>query len=144
MSYKYLLSFLIGVSCIFLKERLAIKRCRFTLESVRGYDFAFASLKLDFNIKGENPNDVDAVIDRITYAFFVNDKDVFSGTTAKKVRIKAKKSTRFTTTITLEYQKIGSVILEAIKTKEARYRLKGKAYISTVFGEISYPVTLSL
>lgn len=135
---------LAAVSCSFIKQRLAIKECKFSLESVRAYDFTFTNLKLDFNIKGENPNKVDAVLDKLTYTFYVNDSDVFSGTTGKGIKIKAEKSETFKTTITLEYKKIGTAIVDAIKLKSASYSLKGKAYISTVVGELSYPVEIKL
>ncbi|HIE05232.1 MAG TPA: hypothetical protein EYP58_00360 [bacterium (Candidatus Stahlbacteria)] len=132
------------ISCSFVKERLAVKECKFSLESVRPYDFSFTSLKVDFNIKGENPNKVDAVLDKLTYTFYINNSDVFSGTTGKGVKIKAGKSETFKTTVTLEYKKLTEAIIEALKMKTASYRLKGKAYVSTIVGEISYPVEIKL
>ncbi|RKX71728.1 hypothetical protein DRP53_00650 [candidate division WOR-3 bacterium] len=132
------------LNCSFFRERLALHQCRFSLESVHTYDFSFTDLKLDFEIKVENPNRIDAVLDRLTYTLYVNNTSVFSGTTGKGLRIKAKKSARFTTTITLVYKKIGEAIVEAIKLKTADYRLEGKAHISTIIGDLSYPVKIQL
>jgi LEA14-like dessication related protein len=132
------------LSCAGLKERLAIKECRFALVSVRPHDFTFSNLKLDFDIKVDNPNDVDAVLDKLVYTFHANNTDVFSGTTGKTVNVKAKKSEQFTTTITLEYSKIGQALAEAMKVGSANYRVDARAYVSTILGEISYPVSIAL
>lgn len=112
--------------------------------SVNPYDFTFSSLKLDFDIKSTNPNNIDATLDKFSYTFIVNDKDVFTGITGKGVKIPAGKSENFTTTITLEYSKIGEVLVEALRLKKASYKINAKAYINTPIGEISYPVVLSL
>lgn len=132
------------IGCSAIKERLAIKECKFSLISANAYDFTFSNLKLDFEIKVKNPNKIDAVLDRLDYTFFVNQSDVFSGTTGKGIRIPAGKSEIFITTITLEYNKIGEAITEALRLKRAEYKIKGKAYIKTKLGEIDYPVEVSL
>lgn len=132
------------VSCSAIKERLAIKECKFTFLSANPYDFTFSDLKVDFELKVQNPNNVDAVLDRLDYTFYINQTDVFNGTTGKGLKIPAGKSERFTTTITLEYTKIGQAIVEALRFKTASYRIKAKAYIKTIIGEISYPVEVSL
>ncbi len=121
-----------------------MKECKFALVSVRPHSFTFSNLKLDFDIKVDNPNNVDAVLDKLVYTLFVNNTDVFSGTTGKTVNIKAKKSEQFTTTITLEYSKIGQALAEAMKVESADYRVDARAYISTMLGEISYPVSIAL
>ncbi|MEO0216670.1 MAG: LEA type 2 family protein [candidate division WOR-3 bacterium] len=132
------------ISCSAIKERLAIKECKFTLLSANPYDFTFSNLKLDFELKAQNPNKVDAILDKLDYTFYVNQTDVFSGTTGKGIKIPAGKSEKFTTTITLEYTKIGDAIVEALRLKKAEYKIKGKAYVKTKLGEISYPVEVSL
>ena len=114
------------------------------LVSVRPHTFTFSNLKLDFNIKVDNPNSVDAVLDKLVYTFYTNNTNVFSGTTGKKVSVKAKKSEQFTTAITLEYSNIGQALAEAMKVGSATYRVDARAYISTIIGEISYPVSIEL
>ena len=131
-------------SCAALKERVAIKECRFSLVSVRPYDFTFSNLKLDFEIKVDNPNSVDAVLDKLVYTFYANNTDVFSGTTGKTINIPAKNTERFTTTITLEYNKIGQALAEAMRLGSAAYRISARAYVSTLLGEVSYPVEIEL
>jgi LEA14-like dessication related protein len=132
------------ISCTALQERAAIKECKFRLVSVRAYDFTFSNMKLDFSIRVDNPNSIDAVLDKLVYTFYVNDLDVFSGTTGKTINIPAKKSIDFPTTITLEYSQIGQALAEAMKLKKAAYRMEARAYVSTILGDVSYPVNIAL
>lgn len=140
----YFLTASLLLSCTAVKERVAIKECKFSLLSVTAYDFTFSNLKIDFKMRGYNPNKIDAMLDKLVYTFYVNETDVFSGTTGKKIKIPAGKSEEFTTTIILEYNKIGETLIEAIKFKKADYKVKARAYVSTVLGEISYPVEIML
>ena len=146
MDRKIILFFIIilGVSCTAVKERLAIKQCKFLFVSVVPYKFTFDNLSLDFTLKGENPNQVDAVLDRFTYTFFVNKTMVFSGETGAGLRIPAKKSKNFKTTLVLEYNKLGDALIEAIRLQKAEYRIKAKVYIKTILGDIGYPVEIEL
>lgn len=135
---------LLTLSCTSIRERLAIKECKFSLVSVRPHTFTFSDLKVDFDIRVDNPNTVDAVLDKFVYEFFTNDMKVFSGTTGKKIKIESKKSETFTTTITLEYNAIGQALAEAMKLGSAAYRIDARAYINTLLGEMSYPVSIEL
>ncbi len=139
-----LCAIIVLISCTTLQERAAIKECKFRLVSVRPYDFTFSSMKLDFDIRVENPNSVDAVLDKLVYTFYANDIDVFSGTTGKTINIPAKKSADFPTTITLEYTQVGQALAEAMKLRKAAYRVEARAYVSTILGEVSYPVSIEL
>jgi LEA14-like dessication related protein len=132
------------LSCAGIKERLAIKECKFSLVSVKPHTFTFSNLKVDFDIKVDNPNTVDAVLDKFVYEFFANDIKVFSGATGNMIRIESRKSETFTTTITLEYNAIGQALAEAMKLGSAAYRIDARAYINTLFGEINYPVSIGL
>ncbi len=114
------------------------------LVSVRPHSFTFNNLKLDFDIKVDNPNNVDAVLDKFVYKFYANNTQVFTGTTGETVTVAAKKSEQFTTTITLEYNTIGQALAEAMRLGSAAYRIDARAYISTILGEISYPVSIEL
>lgn len=131
------------ITCAGVQERLALKECTFAFASVRAHDFQFDRMKLDFTIKAENPNHVNALLDRLTYTLYVNEIDVFSGTTGAQVTVPAGKSTNFATTVTLAYAKIGTALIEAIKLEKAKYELKAQAYVATVMGDLTYPVTIT-
>lgn len=140
----YLLTIFLFLSCAAIQQRVAIKECKFFLVSVRPYNFTFSSVKVDFDIKVDNPNSVDALLDKFVYTFYVNDMDVFSGTTGNAISIPAKQSKQFITTITLEYNKIGQALVEAMQLRTAAYRIEARAYINTVLGPVSYPVQIEL
>ena len=128
--------------CTAVQERMAIKECKFVLVSVRPYNFTFSNLKVDFDIRVDNPNSIDARLDKFVYTFYVNNIDVFSGTTGNAISIPAKKSKQFSTTITLEYNKIGQALVEAMQLQTAAYRIAAKAYVNTILGPVSYPVEI--
>ncbi len=132
------------LSCSAVQERLAIKECKFALTSVRPYEFTFNNFKLDFDIKVDNPNKVDAVLDKLKYTLYADESALISGTTGNGLKVPAKKSNNFITTITLEYSKLGEVLISAIKLGNAEYKVKATAYIQTLIGEISYPVEITL
>lgn len=132
------------LSCTAVQERLAIKECKFSFISVKPYDFTFNNLKLDFNINVNNPNKIDAVLDKLKYTLYANDNMLISGTTGKGIKISAKGSNSFVTTITLEYSKLGETLISAIRLGKAEYRVEATAYIQTIIGEISYPVKITL
>jgi len=134
---------MILLSCSFIKERVAIKECKFSLTDVTPYDFSFNDLKIDFTIKGQNPNKIDAKLDKLSYTFLINSKQLFSGTTGKGITIPSGKSTDFKTTISLDYNKVGDALVSAIKLGNVTYTIQATAYISTLIGEISYPVEIS-
>lgn len=146
MKKELLLSLIVlpWLACSAIQERLAIKNCKFALDSVEAYDFRFSNMKLDFVIKVDNPNDVDATLDKLIYNFLVNATEVFSGTTGQQVRIPAKKSNSFATTITLEYTKVGQTIVDAIRLKKADYAVNANAHINTPLGEIVQPIHIVL
>ncbi|UCC11348.1 MAG: LEA type 2 family protein [candidate division WOR-3 bacterium] len=132
------------ISCAAIQERLAVRECTFALVSVKPHDFTFNNVQVDFKIEGKNPNKVDAVIDKFTYTFFVNNTDVFAGTTGKGITIPKQGATDFVTSILLDYSKLSQTIIEVLKTQQASYTVKARAYISTILGEISYPVEITL
>ena len=132
------------ISCTAIQERLAVRECTFALVSVSPRDFTFNNVTVDFKIEGKNPNSVNAVIDKFTYTFFVNNTDVFSGTTGKGITIPKQGATDFITSIVLDYSNLTQTIIEVLRTQQASYTVKARAYISTILGEISYPVEIML
>ena len=132
------------LSCSAVQERLAIKECKFYLIAVKPYAFTFNNFKLDFNINVDNPNKIDAVLDKLQYRLYADESELISGTTGKGLKIPAKGSNSFITTVTLQYSKLGEVLTSAIRLGKAEYKVKATAYIETLIGEISYPVEIML
>lgn len=141
MQKLFLLSMFL-ISCAGVQERMALRKCTFVLYGVRVYDFKYDRMQLDFIIEAKNPNQVDAVLDKLTGTLYVNGVDIFSGSTGEQVRISAGKSTTFSTNTTIEYIKVGTALIEAMQFEKAQYEFKAQAHISTLLGELTYPVTI--
>jgi len=132
---------LLSLNC-FLFQRIMVKNCKFHLKSVEIESISLSSLSLLFHISIDNPNSIDVVIDRLKYEFFINSLRVFSGTTAKGIKIPPGGSKEHSTIIDLNYKDLGEALWDAIKRGEAKYSLKGRAYVDTPFGSFSYPVEI--
>lgn len=139
--FLFFVSFLL-ISCAGVQERLALRECTFVLFGVRVYDFQYDRMQLDFIIEAKNPNQIDAILDKLTGTLYVNGVDIFSGTTGEQVRIPAGKSAKFATTTTVEYIKVGTALIEAMQFEKAQYELKAQAHISTLLGDLTYPVKI--
>lgn len=129
--------------CSEIMKRMAVKELKFSLIGVSLIDYNFTDMTLKVDIKATNPNDIDAVIDRLEYVFFINKKNAADGTTLKKVTVKAGKKKTFSTELTINYLSLGAAILEAVQQKKADYKIEGKAYVDTQIGSIAFPVSLS-
>ena len=99
---------------------------------------------MDFKlaIRITNPNGVDVVFDKLGFDFLVNENQIFSGLAEKQMTIPNNKSAVLEHTITISYLKVASSIIKAIRDREAKYRLRGKAYFNTPVGELSFPVDI--
>jgi len=133
---------IVFVGCSEIAKRIAVKELKFSLIGVSLIDYTLSDMTLKVDMRATNPNDIDAVIDRLDYSFFINDKNAANGTTAKKVTVKADGKKTFSTELTVNYLSLGVAILEAVQNKKADYRVDGKVYIDTQVGSIAFPVKL--
>lgn len=141
MIKKSLIIFVLLLNC-FIVQRVAVKNCQFSLESVDLVQATLADFTLCLKIGVKNPNTIDVVIDRLSYNFFVNEHSVFTGSTGEGSKIPASGSKTLTTPVKLNYLDIGSALVSAIKERKAHYKLTGTVYFDTVLGTFSYPVTI--
>lgn len=126
----------------FIFQRVAVKNCQFSLESVDLVQVALSDLTLGLKIGVKNPNSIDVVIDRLGYQFFVNEHGVFTGSTGEGSKIPAGSSKTLTTQVKLNYLEIGSAVVSAIREQKAHYKLTGTVYLDTALGTFSFPVTI--
>jgi len=132
----------LSFGCKEFMKRLAVKELDFSLVRVSLIDYTLSDMTLKLDIMATNPNDIDAVIDRLDYSFFINEKNAANGSTLKRVTIKAGREKTVSTELTIDYLNLGAAILEAVKDKRADFRIEGKVYIDTEIGSISFPITL--
>jgi LEA14-like dessication related protein len=144
---KAVLLFLVAVCCLSLgcsefAKRIAVKELDFSLKRVSLVDYDMTYMTLNIDVQADNPNDIDAVIDRLDYSFSINDKNCASGTTARKVTVKANRSKAISTKMKINYIQLGAAILEAVKNKTADFRMEGTVYVETPIGAITFPIDL--
>ncbi|OQX52493.1 MAG: hypothetical protein B5M53_08335 [Candidatus Cloacimonas sp. 4484_209] len=135
-----LLIFMLG--CSEFMKRMAVKNLHFELAKVNLINYTPSDMTLKVDIDAENPNDIDGVIDRLEYTFLINNKDAVSGKTLNKVVVKAGEKKTFSTLLSINYLKLGTAVLNAVKSKKANYRLNGKVYMDTQIASIVFPVEL--
>ena len=132
----------LSFGCTEFMKRLAVKELDFSLVRVSLIDYSLSDMTLKLDIMATNPNDIDAVIDRLDYSFFINEKNAANGTTAKQVTVKAGGEKTISTNLTINYLDLGAAILKAVQEKKANYKIKGTVYIDTQIGSISFPIEL--
>jgi len=142
VSITILILMLFSLNCSEFMKRMAVKELQFSLIRVGLIDYNLTDMTLKVDIRATNPNDIDAVIDKLDYTFFINDKSAASGTTAKRVKVTAGNKKTFATELTVNYIGLGTALFEAVKEKRADYKLEGKVYIETSVGSITFPVNL--
>jgi LEA14-like dessication related protein len=132
----------LSLGCSEFAKRMAVKELDFSLERVSLDEYDMTYMTLNVEVKADNPNDIDAVIDRLDYSFSINDNSVASGTTARKVTVEANKMKNISTKMKINYMKLGAAILDAVKNKTADFRMEGTVYVDTPLGAITFPIDL--
>lgn len=132
----------LSFGCTEFMKRLAVKELDFSLLRVSLINYTLSDMTLKLDIMAKNPNDIDAVIDRLGYSFFINEKNAANGSTLKKVTVKAGRKKTVSTELTIDYLNLGAAILKAVQEKKANYKIKGTVYIDTQIGSISFPIEL--
>lgn len=123
-------------------KRVAVKELEFNLKRVSLVDYDLSTMTLKIDLDAYNPNDIDAVIDRLDYSFYINEKNAANGTTARKETVKAGKEKIVSTTLRINYLSLGVAILEAVKDKKADFRMEGTVFVETPVGAITFPIEL--
>ena len=134
------LTLLIG--CSEILKRIAVKELKFSFTGVSLLNYTLSDMTLKVDLKAKNPNDIDAVIDRLEYSFYINEMNAANGTTARKVTVKAGGEKAISTNLTINYLNLGAAILKAVQEKKADYKIEGTVYIDTQIGSISFPIEL--
>jgi LEA14-like dessication related protein len=132
----------LSLGCTEFMKRVAVKELDFDLHKVSLIDYNLTIMKLKVDLKAHNPNDIDAVIDRLDYSFYINEKNAANGTTARKETVKAGKEKILSTTLSVNYINLGAAILEAVKNQKADFKLEGTVFVETPIGAITFPVDL--
>ncbi|TES92240.1 MAG: hypothetical protein E3J87_05860 [Candidatus Cloacimonadota bacterium] len=130
------------IGCSEFMKRMVVKELEFSLKSVSLIEYDISTMTVKVALKAYNPNDIDAVIDRLDYSFYINEKNAANGTTGRKVTVKAGKTETISTNLKINYLNLGSAILKAVKEKKADFRVDGTVFVETPVGAITFPIEL--
>jgi LEA14-like dessication related protein len=134
---------LLLAGCAALQRRAALKNCEFALASVDVANATLSDMTLAVGVSAKNTNDIEVVVDKLTYEFFVNGNRAFEGSIGKNPGIAPGETKILNTTVSVNYAEIGMAIAQAVKDNEAKYDLRGTVYLNSTLGTFVFPVFVS-
>ncbi len=123
--------------CAFLQQRLAAKDLKLDFQGVTVKALTLDKLDLEVALEAFNPNDVEAVIDRLDYTIFIEDRRAMSGYTDEEYRISphGTKVIKLNTTIKLvDLPDVFLAIKEAAKKRSVKTTADVKVHVKTLLG----------
>ena len=130
-----------------VNKRKAIKNCKFTILNIEDVIWnpldpeQKIEIKIRLGIK--NPEDnIDVVLDKITARLLINDAGITEISHNAKIEVKKGKEKDFIVSAILTMETINNTMLAAMNAGRAVYKIEGTAYFKTVFGEISFTMTI--
>jgi LEA14-like dessication related protein len=133
----------------FVAERQAISQAQFDFERLvlRRADVPLlnpeAGAEFDVVLRVTNPNSVDARLDQLDYDLYLEGQKVGSGAMTNDFAVPAGATDTLILPITLKYQGLPSLAIEAMQKRQANVTLKGVSHLATPFGRLDYPVELN-
>lgn len=132
----------------FVDERRAIAQATFEFDRVRleRADIPFVSpnagADLTVVLRVTNPNPITARLDRLDYTLFIEDAPVGTGLFPGGFAVEPSQTAELSLPLSLLYDSLPSVALQAFQTREANVAVQATSHISTPFGTLDYPVAL--
>ncbi|MEO0140442.1 MAG: LEA type 2 family protein [candidate division WOR-3 bacterium] len=141
---RKLLLFLISfLSCTWIAQRKALANCDFSLHGAKLVNADFSGFELELKLNAKNPNDVDAVLDRLDYTLFMEDVEVAQGVVSEKQTIPKRGEGIITTRLKIKYStipKMVDVVMAAVSKKKSKIRMAGTVHFDTPIGTISQDI----
>ena len=144
MRKLFVVALLLG-SCTWVAQRKALANCNFSLNGVALKNMDFNGFTLELRLNAENPNDVDAVLDRLDYTLFMEGLEVAQGTVSKKQTIPAGGKGVIRTSLTVKYStvpKLKEVVLPALQKRKSRVKVTGTVHFDTPIGTLSHDIAV--
>lgn len=146
MDRKILAFFVIILSlagCTFLAKRGSLKNCEFGFKGVEVTDFSLPKMTLTVMVTAKNTNDIDVVVDKLSYELFINGKKALTGLMGQGVTIRPGETGILNTSVTLDAVELGPTIVWAVKEGKAKYDLSGNVHLGSSRGTFAFPVFVS-
>jgi len=142
---KAILGLVLLSGCTWIAQRKALADCKFSLNAVKLENMDFSGFTLQVKIKAENPNEVDAVLDRLDYTLFMEGVEVARGVVKEKQTIPKLGSGIITTSMTIKYSTIpemGDVVMTAVTKKKSKVKVTGTVHFDTPLGTLSHDIEM--
>lgn len=101
-----------------------------TLKEVRIENVHLQGARLIFELDAFNPNASVLAVDNVKYNLELNSKPVTEGALRDRIELKAKETTKLTIPIEIEFSKVFTSLLSALKKPQADYKIFGSAQVS--------------
>lgn len=154
MSRKIMIPLVLAVlshaGCASLMERAGLLNCRYSIVKTTPHlditvPVSRSAVALTFEVKVTNPNPNSVTLDHLVFDLLVNDAKVASGDSKVQTSIAASSEGTITVESRFTYEEVKDAFLtlaETIRRGEAKYEIRGTAFYETVFGPLSFPVTI--
>lgn len=140
---KLLLAFVPFLACTWIAERKALAKCEFSLHAAKLVNADFSGFELEVKLKAQNPNDVNAVLDRLDYTLFMEGVEVAQGVVSEKHTIPKHGEGIITTRLKIKYStipKMADVVMAAVTKKKSKIRMAGTVHFDTPIGTLSQDI----
>lgn len=134
---------LLLAGCTLFAKRGGLKNCEFRFKGLEVTDFSLPEMTLTVMVSAKNTNDVDVVVDKLSYELFINGKKALRGLMGQGVTIAPGETGTLNTTVTLNAVELGPTIAWAVKEKKAKYDLSGTVHLESSRGTFAFPVFVS-
>lgn len=130
-------------------ERQAITKAEFAFDHVelKRLDLPLltpdAGVGLDLFLSVKNPNPVTARLDRLDYTVLLNDANFAAGSMTQDFSVPAGATASLVLPLTVPYTALPQSALSALEKRAATFTLNGTSHLTTPFGEIGFPVSVS-
>ncbi len=146
MKSKFLLLTLIFLgSCSFIQQRMAVKNLKFSYKGATIEALTIDRMNFIVNLEAYNPNQMDAIIDRMDYVIYFEGIRAISGSTSQSYEIKAQGRKVIPVSGTIMFVDLPD-LFKAIKSSYGKSKVKItaelKLQIKTIIGKFKYTVKL--
>jgi|GEM_PF-4668617 len=137
----FLVALFVVYGCATIQKHIAVRNCKFELESVKVDSMSLTGLTLVVELLAKNPNSFDAGANSLALDMYVNNSKT-ARVVFPKFYIKPSESTKLISKVEISYGDLLSAGNSLIKTGKANYRLEGFVRIETLIGSFDFPVAV--
>ncbi|MGZ3460236.1 MAG: LEA type 2 family protein [Archangium sp.] len=134
------LALLAGCASLQQLAKNAFQKPRLTFKTARLAQASLADATVDLVYELENPNPLGLNLASVSYAFFVEGKQVVAGAPAKGLSIPAGGKTELTFPANVKFADLVPVVETFLNKDAAHYKAQGSLGIQTPLGVLSFPL----